>query len=86
VTTYNYDAINRVASKTYSDGTPAVTYSYDAGLNGVGHPTSVSNGNSTTNFIAFDAMGNVTASNQVTGGQTYGFTYTYDLAGSPYSP
>ena len=40
----------------------------------------VANGNSTTNFTSYDAMGNVLTSNQVTGGVTYPFNYTYNLA------
>ncbi|MGH9618542.1 MAG: RHS repeat-associated core domain-containing protein [Bryobacteraceae bacterium] len=35
-----------------------------------------------TNFTAFDTVGNVTASNQVTAGQTYSFAYGYNLAGA----
>ena len=30
--TYNYDEINRLTSKTYSDSTPAVYYGYDGGV------------------------------------------------------
>jgi RHS repeat-associated protein len=30
--TYNYDEINRLTSKTYSDGSPAVYYGYDGGV------------------------------------------------------
>jgi RHS repeat-associated protein len=82
VTSYSYDALNRLTGKSYSDGTPAVSYGYDAGQNGIGHLTSVANANSTTHFLGFDSMGQVLASNQVTGGQVYGFLYTYDLAGS----
>ncbi len=29
-TAYSYDALNRVTGKSYSDGTPTVTYGYDA--------------------------------------------------------
>ena len=31
VTTFHYDGLGRLKSKTYSDGTPAVTYGYDEG-------------------------------------------------------
>jgi RHS repeat-associated protein len=81
-TAYTYDALNRLTGKTYSDGTPAVTFGYDARQYAIGRLTSVANENSTTNFTSFDVFGRVLASNQVTAGQTYSFGYTYDLAGS----
>jgi RHS repeat-associated protein len=83
-TTNTYDALNRVLSKSYSDGTPAVTYNYDASgvSNSIGQLTSVANASSVTNYMGFDALGRVTASNQQTGGQTYSFAYLYNLAGA----
>ncbi len=47
-----------------------------------GRLLSVANGNSTTNYVSYDPIGRVTASNQVTGSVTYGFTYSYNLAGA----
>jgi RHS repeat-associated protein len=42
---YNYDFLNRVTSKTYTDGTPEADYSYDAtGVNGIGRLTAASVG------------------------------------------
>ena len=76
------DPLNRPTIITYSDGTPSVTFTYDSVTNGVGQLASVSNSNSTTNFTAFDNLGRVTASTQVTNGQTYRFSYTYNLAGA----
>jgi RHS repeat-associated protein len=83
-TSYSYDALNRVTQKVYSDGTAAVSYQYDAAGAGYswGRLTQVSNGNATTNYTSIDPLGQVTASNQVTGGQTYGFTYAYNLTGA----
>ncbi len=83
VTTYGgYDALNRPTTISYSDGTPAVTLGYDAVANSTGQLTSISNSNSATTFTAFDALGWVTASSQQVNGLTYGFTYTYNLAGA----
>ncbi|HEY7304654.1 MAG TPA: hypothetical protein VH601_11090, partial [Bryobacteraceae bacterium] len=83
ITTSNsYDALNRVIQTSYSDGTPAVTYTYDAAPNGRGQLASIGNGNSTTNYTSFDVMGNVLGSNQVTASQTYSFAYAYNLAGA----
>src|SRR5690242_15821587 len=84
ITTTNwYDALNRLVQTAYSDGTPTATFGYHAGnvANSLGHLTSVANGNSTTNYTSFDSMGNVLASNQITTGWTYSFSYTYNLAG-----
>lgn len=83
-TGYNYDALNRPASRTYSDSTPAVTYSYDAAwiANSKGRLVSVSSSVSATNYTAFDALGRTTASQQITDSQTYTLGYTYNVAGS----
>ena len=90
-TTYAYDALNRVASKSYSDSTPAVTYSYDQDrrLTGdsnpnypLGHLTGVANAVSTTVYNRFDAAGRAAVSTQTTGGQNYTFGYSYDLSGA----
>ena len=53
-TTYSYDALNRILQKTYSDGTPAVNYQYDAAGAGYswGHLTEVWNTNSATQYTS----------------------------------
>src|SRR5579864_2043287 len=86
-----YDALNRLRTKTYVDysasdiaptTTPAVTYTYDQGVNAIGHLTQVTNGISTANFPSFDPMGRVTSSSQTTGNVSPGsFSYVYNLAG-----
>jgi RHS repeat-associated protein len=88
-----YDALNRPMKKTYSDSTPGVTYTYDDSSvsNSKGRLTQVSSTVSKTNYFGYDtmgqviggydAMGRVTASSQVTNGQTYTFAYGYNLAG-----
>jgi YD repeat-containing protein len=82
-TAYSNDALNRLRTKSYSDGTPTATYSYDTGVaNGIGRLTQVANANSTTNYSAYDELGRVKQSNQQTTGQTYGFTYTYNRGGA----
>jgi len=75
--------LNRVTSRSYSDGTPAVTYTYDAvGVaNSKGRLTSVSSSISATNYTAYDVLGRVTAANQITDSQTYSMSYSYNLAG-----
>jgi YD repeat-containing protein len=78
-----YDALNRPILKSYSDGTPPVRYSYDAAAGGKGRLSSVAaSGISTTNYSGYDGLGRITGSNQVTQGQTYSFSYGYNLAGA----
>ncbi len=78
-----YDALNRVIKKTYSDGTPSVSYTYDTGAtNGIGHLTSVVNSSSTSAYSSFDPIGRTTGSAQTTAGYKYTFQYSYNLAGS----
>jgi YD repeat-containing protein len=92
--TYSYDAVNRVASRTYSDGTPAVAYKYDGQSLPANPPPSFNRGFSTGrlvavtyggtsagNYTCYDHLGRVTSSYQQTDTQNYGFSYGYNLAG-----
>ena len=96
-TSYSYDALNRVVTRNYSDNTtPNVSYFYDGtGLsstpsNSKGQLTKVSNGLSETRYTAFDALGKVLSSQQITNGletcpgttQPCTMSYTYNLAGA----
>src|SRR5215217_2882077 len=83
VSTYAYDALNRPTTRSYSDGTPTVTYSYDAiGIaNSKGRLTSVSSSIANYNYSGFDGMGRINGSSQIMGSQIYTASYTYDLAG-----
>jgi YD repeat-containing protein len=78
--------MNRLLQKSYyinggANGALAagVTYVWDSVFKG--QLTSISSGVSTKNFLAYDPMGRVTKSSQVTNGQTYTFSYVYNLAG-----
>jgi len=81
ITTFEYDALNRLKTKVYSDSTPAVTYTYDTLTNGKGRLASVSNSVSATSYSGYDAMGRPTGSTQTTDGVAYNFSYAYNLAG-----
>ena len=79
-----YDGLNRPAGRTYFPaGTPAVTYTYDdpAVPNSFGRLTATATAASTTNIVAYDALGRVTQSKQTTGATPYAFSYSYNLAG-----
>jgi len=81
--TYLYDALNRATSRSYSDSTPAVTYTYDTLTNGKGRLTSVSSSVSATSYAGYDALGRVVGSTQTTSGapSAFAMSYAYDLAG-----
>lgn len=83
LSTYIYDGLNRATSRSYSDGTPAVTYSYDSSAisNGKGRLASVSSSVSTYSYSGYDAMGRVSGGWQTLGSQTYPLSYGYDLSG-----
>jgi|GEM_PF-3038403 len=88
VATYVYDALNRLTGTSYNDNsTQPVSFTYGTSNNGIANSvdqlTQVHNAWSTSNYTSFDAMQRVTASNQVTNGQTYTFSnYSYNLAGT----
>ncbi|MEK6334072.1 MAG: LamG-like jellyroll fold domain-containing protein [Acidobacteriota bacterium] len=86
VSTYVYDALNRATSRSYSDGTPTVTYMYDSSAitNGKGRLASVSSSVSSYSYSGYDATGKVLSASQTIYGQpnqTYPMIYTYDLSG-----
>jgi len=76
VTTNTYDDLNRL--------TPDVTLTYDdtAVPFSKGRLTATTNSVSASNISAYDSLGRVTASEQITDGTTYGFAYTHHLDSS----
>lgn len=74
-TATSYDADNRPAKITYSDGTPVVSYGYDAD----GDVTSVSDGTG-TRTLAYNADGEVTSG----GGFSYGYDNNGDVTSRTY--
>jgi RHS repeat-associated protein len=92
-TTYAYDALNRVISRTYTlaNGnplpselaTPAVSYYYDNLTNAKGKLIKVSSSVSTTEYTEFDNLGRIKKSKQTTDGTIYPeMEYTYNLSGA----
>jgi RHS repeat-associated protein len=82
VTTTDYDALNRPFQRTYNDGTPAVTFTYDLdaslGTFPIGRLTKMSNAVSESAYH-HDPLGRVFKSSHTTDGTTYSFAYGYDL-------
>jgi RHS repeat-associated protein len=82
---YQYDGLNRLTGKSYNSQ-PAVSYTYDSsGNNSIGLLSSVFTllgDTSKTTYTGYDALGRVTGSSQTTAGNTYTFSYSFNLAGS----
>lgn len=91
-TTFQYDQLSRLTSKSYSDGTTStVTYCYDGqntaclsgftSANGVGRRTAMKDGSGATGW-SYDPDGNVVTKQRTTNAVTQTFTYTHNLDGS----
>jgi RHS repeat-associated protein len=80
--TYQYDALNRLILRAYSDSTPAVTYAYDMAPFGKGRLATVSSSVSTYSLTAYDALGRVRTSTQTTAAHTSTHNYQYNMTGA----
>ena len=86
------DQLNRVTSKTYSDGTPTVIYTYDGNTpsacspggfnysNQIGRRTAMCDADG-SEFWSYDPMGREKAEQRATNGITNKTGYTYDFNG-----
>lgn len=85
--TGTYDNFNRLKKRVYSDTTPEVWFYYDGrGLGAVparsnGKTTKITSSVSETRYTAFNELGQLTAHQQITDGNTYTTGYTYDSFG-----
>ncbi len=75
------DALNRMTKITYSNGDTSVTYSYDAGTNGIGHRTGMTDASGSTSWT-YDIMGHVASETITIGGVAKTISTTYNLDGS----
>jgi RHS repeat-associated protein len=79
----DYDALNRPTTRSYSDGTPAVTFGYDAA--GVdyskGRLTSTTSSAASYAIADYDPFGRAKGTSVTIGSQPYTTTYTYNLRG-----
>ncbi len=78
VLTLNYDGLNRLSGKTYSDSTPGVTYGY---LGVTNFLKSVSSSASAYTYSGHDALGRPASGIQTTGGQTFPFLVSWTPQG-----
>jgi len=85
---YQYDAMNRLTQRNYSNGETTVTNSYDqtnclglSSCHNTGHRTSMADAGG-SEFWAYDPMGRVAREQRITNGVTKTTSYTYNLDGS----
>jgi YD repeat-containing protein len=76
-TSMSFDTLNRPTQKSYSDGTPTVTYTYDA----QGRVSSMTDRVGLTTY-GFDAADRVNQITRVLGRDSDTWSYTYDAAGN----
>lgn len=84
--TFSYDTLNRLTGVSYSDTTPAVTYSYDQGTNAQGQSqkgfrTGMTDGSGSTIWTN-DLAGRVLTERLTIAGITKTVSYAYNLDGS----
>ena len=83
MTTLGYDNLNRLTGKTYSGtgcSTTASTYTYDAGTNGKGHRTGMTDGSGSTSWT-YDSRGRMTQETKtITGSGTFVTQWGYNSA------
>ncbi|WP_206744500.1 RHS repeat-associated core domain-containing protein [Rhodoferax antarcticus] len=81
--TYTFDALNRVLTATYSKAptTPiTISYTYDQGVNGIGHLTGITEPTGTTAY-GYDQHGRLTSGTRTAHGMQYTTIYSYDSQG-----
>lgn len=80
VITYTYDLLNRLTGVSFADAHQDITYGYDAGTNGLGRLTGMTDP-SGTYVYGYDVQGNLVAEEKTVDGVVYTTGYAYDEAG-----
>ncbi|HET9283984.1 MAG TPA: RHS repeat-associated core domain-containing protein [Candidatus Angelobacter sp.] len=85
---YCYDELNRVTGRAYGAlscplTSPVVSYAYDAGANGNGHLTSLTDQAGTGSY-SYDVLGRLSSETRVISGVSKSMSYEYNLDGSLY--
>lgn len=80
----SYDAADRIISKTYSDATPPVSFTYDEALEGytVGRLTRVTSGGIERRYVKYHPHGHVRKVRQIQDSVTYEVRHEWNLAGA----
>ncbi len=84
IVTTAYDRLNRPASRTYSDSTPVVNFTYDdpSVARAKGKLTRIASSVSEMRYLGFDPAGRLTSSQHVIDYRVFPSDYKYNLAGS----
>ncbi|MBU1482173.1 MAG: hypothetical protein KKH12_10940 [Gammaproteobacteria bacterium] len=85
IANYTYDALNRLTGITYSGGATQqnVSYTYDQGVNGIGHLTQIVDSTGTTDY-SYDQHGRLTTQTShpaASPNTRYSTVYNYDTQG-----
>lgn len=78
-TEYFYDALNRLTDISYPDSTLDVSFTYDAGANGKGRLTRMTDAVGSVDYV-YDARGNLISETRTISGTQYITAYTYNGA------
>ena len=78
-THFRYGALNRLVAIDYSDPAKNAVFAYDAGANGIGRLTRVTDASGSTDFV-YDVRGNLIAETRTIDGHAYATDYAYDNA------
>ncbi|MHB8527434.1 MAG: RHS repeat domain-containing protein [Candidatus Acidiferrales bacterium] len=84
-TAYTYDALNRIKSKSYSNGQGSVSYTYDQGgasAFAMGRLTQMADPSGSESYT-YDADGDLLQLQKVIGSTTYTLQYKYNVGGEP---
>ena len=76
--TFDYDQLNRITNKTYTDTSLDVVYTYDTGPNSIGKLSAMTDKEGVTTYD-YDTRGNLNSRSRVTDGDTYLTQYGYDI-------
>jgi RHS repeat-associated protein len=82
ISTYRYDALNRVTEIAFNDATPPLVFGYDSGANARGRLSWIGDG-STVTVWAYDSQGRVGAKQQMHATRQYSLLYPHDTYGRP---
>jgi len=77
--TYTYDALNRLTAIHYPDPAEDVSFTYDAGPNGIGRLSGITDPSGTTTYT-YDERGNRLQETRTMDGTRYVTAYAYDAA------
>ena len=76
--TFEYDELNRITKKIFPDASLNVTYTYDAGENGIGKLGTMQDKEGITSY-GYDERGNLVSRNRFTNTKFYLTQYGYDI-------